>query len=337
MRLGSPTKLHHHEANPSGEHLSFPAPLFTNMGGMHGFQRRSVPAARISRSFASAILVVTALVGLSSCAQLPEPEENIESLTSVTEDPAPPAAAEEYDITLHPDPIVEPLECTQYLVLTARGTGEPKRGQLLSPVARSIKNALPDEVQTINLDYPADTNVNEGGTFGVRLLLDTLRVQAEACPDQGFVLLGYSQGALIIGDALAAPATRLIGETVGEMSEDIASRILAIVLYGNPRFTGGEEYGVGDYDEALGGILPRVPGSLDSFTDRLRDYCVAKDFICQNSLSLDEEGHVAYFENGMQQDGAEFVVDQLRRFQALRTPGPSITSDSPAVQAPSAP
>ncbi len=273
---------------------------------------------RATASVSGVFLALALALSLGSCSQIPEPEENIESLTAVTEAPAPPAAAEEYDIELHPEPIVEELGCTPYLVITARGTGEPHKGQLLSPVARAIKKALPDQVHVLDLDYPADTDVNEGGTYGVRLLLDTLNVQAEACPEQTFVLLGYSQGALIIGDALALPDGRLVGGTVGELSEEAAARIIAVVLYGNPRFAGEEKYDVGTFDELLGGILPRVPGSLEAFADRIQDFCVAGDFICQSSMDLDEKGHVAYFKNGMQQEGADFAL--ARMAQASQTP-----------------
>ena len=250
---------------------------------------------------------------LAACSQVPDPEENIDSLTSVTEAPAPPAAAEEYDIELHPESIAEAIDCTPYLVITARGTGEPNKGQLLSPVARAIREALPDQVKTLNLKYPASTDVNEGGTYAARLLLDTLNVQADACPEQRFVLLGYSQGALIIGDALSSPDSRLVGSTVGQLSDEAAAQIVAVVFYGNPRFNGTESYDFGTFQESVGGILPREPGSLAAFAERMRDFCVAKDFICQSSLDLDEKGHVAYFKNGMQRQGAEFVLEQIRQ------------------------
>ena len=270
---------------------------------------------RIARASCAALVLSIAL-SLAACSNVPEPKENIDSLTAVTEAPAPPAAAEEYDVELHPEPIVEPLDCTPYLVVTARGTGEPNKGQLLSPVARAIRDAFPDQVKTLNLKYPASTDVNEGGTYAARLLLDTLNVQADACPTQRFVLLGYSQGALVIGDVLSSPEGRLVGGTVGQLSDEAAVRIIAVVLYGNPRFSGGESYDVGTFDETIGGILPRTPGSLAPFAERIRDYCVAKDFICQSSLDLDEKGHVAYFKNGMQQEGADFALDMMRQAAA---------------------
>ncbi|WP_336991658.1 cutinase family protein [Leucobacter sp. VD1] len=257
-------------------------------------------------------IALGAVALLAGCAAPIDPSAARESLTEVTENPTPPVAAELYDAALHPDPIVDPRDCTAVLVVTARGTGEPSKGQLLSPVARAIAKAKPKDVDVLDLDYPADGDVNEGGTLGARTLIDTLNVQAEACPEQRFVLLGYSQGAFVIGDALSVPEARLVGGTVGSVSEAAAERVLAIVFYGDPRFVGSEPFNVGSFDPTANGLLPRAPGTLDAFADRLRDYCVARDFICQSgSLDLDESGHVEYFSNGMQQDGAAFVLAQL--------------------------
>lgn len=292
--------------------------------------RCSTPRPRAARLLRAALTVGSLLAAgaLIGCASPPDPETTRDSLTQVTEEPQLPEAAEEYDAERRPEPIVDPLDCSPYLVLTVKGTGEPEKGQLLSPVARLIADSRPDETLVVDLDYPADTDVKEGGTVGVRTLIDTLNVQAEACPEQRTVLLGYSQGALVVGDALAEPEARLVGPTVGRVADEAAERILAIVLYGDPRFVGAEPYNAGSYDAETNGLLPRPAGSLEAFADRLRDYCVARDFVCQSSLDLDEEGHVAYFDNGMQEDGAAFVMlrlDPLLR----RTPASAFASGSP--------
>ena len=99
--------------------------------------RRRTRVARAS----CATLVLSIALSLAACSNVPEPKENIDSLTAVTEAPAPPAAAEEYDIELRPEPIVDPLDCTPYLVVTARGTGEPNKGQLLSLHLGRLKDA----------------------------------------------------------------------------------------------------------------------------------------------------------------------------------------------------
>lgn len=270
------------------------------------------PVRRRRAALAAALgLAVLLPPALSACASEPDANATRSSLSKVTEPAAPPKAAEKFDAEKHPEPIAQPEYCTAYLVITARGTGEPVGNQLVTPVARRIAEARPGEMLTVNLIYPADTDINEGGTEGVRRLIDQLNVQAEHCPDQRTILLGYSQGAFVIGDALVGPKDRLIGETVGELTPEAKDRLLAVVLYGDPRFAGGEPYDVGTFDEKVGGILPRRAGALAPFAERVRDYCVKNDFVCQASDSLDEKGHVAYYRNGMQADGAAFVIGLL--------------------------
>lgn len=263
---------------------------------------------RVARAAAIGITLALALAG---CASAPDPEQTRDSLREVTQNPAPPMAATELDAETAPDPIVEPLECSPYLVITVRGTGEPTKGQLLSPVARGVSELLEERAQTVDVDYPAGTDVKEGATVGVRVLIDTLNVQTENCPEQEFVLLGYSQGALIVGDALVDPESRLVGATVGALMANVAERIVAIVLYGNPRFVGGEAFNAGSFDPQLNGILPRPLGSLDAYADRIVDFCVKKDFVCQGSLDLDEKAHQTYYRNGMQQEGVVFATERI--------------------------
>ena len=238
-----------------------------------------------------------------------------DAVAEAIEEPSVDAAAvtdAAYDFELHPEPMVEALECTPYLVVTVRGTGEPTKGQLLSPVAREISQARPGEVTQIDLDYPADTEVREGGSKGVRVLLDTLRVQSETCGDeQSYILLGYSQGALVIGDALSAPEDRMVGVTAGAVPEEAAAQVRSVVMYGNPRFQSAEKYDFGTYKMNRDGVFPRREGALDEYESRIRDFCVDKDLVCQSAFDATEESHVEYFDNGMQQDGTAFVVSRL--------------------------
>lgn len=302
-----------------------------------------------------AALAATVALTLLGCATPPDPEDTRDSLTEVTEDPVLPDAAVELDAKTLPEPVVDPLACTDYLIVMARGTGEPSKKQLLATTARAITReverrndeitaaveagadedigdasnedagdatgerddeaSLADQalrtVHTTDIDYPADTEVKEGATIGVRQLIDQLNVQARECVEQSFILLGYSQGALIVGDALVAPETRLVGPTVGLLSTEAEARILAIALLGNPRFVGSEPFDAGTFDPEMNGILPRPPGSFERLSDRMIDFCVENDFVCQSSLDLDPTAHQLYYHNGMATEAAEFVISRL--------------------------
>lgn len=251
---------------------------------------------------------------LSGCSAGTPPEETAEQLTEITADPSPAEAADELTLEETPEPVVDPLECSNYLTITARGTGEPSKRQLLAPVTRDIAQAFPEQVTTVDLDYPATGEIKEGATYGVRALIDTLNQQSLLCPEQAFILLGYSQGALVVGESLSQAADRLVGETVGELTLAATMNIAAVVLYADPRFVGSDDFIAGTARPSTNGLLERRAGALDDFADRTVSYCVAEDFICQatQSITLNEEGHVAYYTNGMQESGAAFVIEQLQ-------------------------
>ena len=260
------------------------------------------------------LVSVLAIVVLTGCGPATDPEVTRESIAEVTVADEPSvvdAINEEFSAELHPEPTVDPLPCSRYLVVTARGTGEPTKGQLLSPVVRTIEQARPGNVETVDLDYPADTEVRAGGTQGVRALIDTLNIQAQECPAQDTVLLGYSQGAMVIGDALTASEDRMVGATAGVITPEAVEHIRAVVLYGNPRFNAGEPYSVGSFSAETDGLLPRPDGALSAIEQQVRDYCVAFDMVCQSSFHASEEAHLEYFSNGMQADGAAFVITHL--------------------------
>lgn len=178
---------------------------------------------RSLRNVALFALMSTLALPLASCAQAPDPQEtkeSIEDLSQQTDEPELSDAEQEFSVTEHPDPIVDPLDCSTHLILTVRGTSEPPKGQLLSPVARQISQALPkDSAQVVDLDYPASGDMEQSGTKGVRMLIDTLNVQAKECELQRVIVMGYSQGAMVVGDALEAVDDRTIGRASGKLTK----------------------------------------------------------------------------------------------------------------------
>ena len=213
------------------------------------------------------------------------------------------------------------MECTGYLLVTVRGTGEPlDRSNLLGPVAEQIAAAYPGETRHYDVPYPAsaeslstapgDAYFGESADEGVRLVLNELNAAAEQCPQQRSVVMGFSQGALVVGDALISPDRRDAGKDEGELSSRSAENVTAALIYGDPRFVGSEPFNAGTYDSSVNGMLrPRSPGDLEAFADRLRSYCVAHDFVCQSGGQFDP--HISYFTNGMREEGAQFVLGLL--------------------------
>ncbi|MFD4351732.1 cutinase family protein [Nocardia sp. NPDC058518] len=208
------------------------------------------------------------------------------------------------------DPIPHPDGCAEVRVVTVRGTLEPQSGSLLlTPLGERIAQESGARTTVTELEYPASMSP-DSAVRGVASLTALLNATAAACPDQRLVLLGYSQGARVIGNTLAAPTT---------LTEQAAARIGAIALFGSPVFNGAEPYNRGTFDPALSGTGPLRVGALSEFADRLRDYCHAGDRVCQGGDPADgfrnalTYSHIAYFFNDSRDDAAAFVGEQLGR------------------------
>ncbi|WP_194827391.1 cutinase family protein [Nocardia sp. XZ_19_231] len=206
------------------------------------------------------------------------------------------------------EPVPQPDGCAEVRVVTVRGTFEPQSGSLLlTPLGGRIAQESGRRATVTELEYPAST-APDSAVRGIENLTALLNETAAACPDQRLVLLGYSQGARVIGNSLAARTA---------LTDQAAARIDAIALFGSPLFNGAEPYNRGSFDSALSGTGVLRVGALAEFADRLRDFCNVGDRVCQggdpaagfgNAASY---GHVAYFLNDNRDQAAAFVGGQL--------------------------
>ncbi|MEV6225124.1 cutinase family protein [Nocardia fluminea] len=208
------------------------------------------------------------------------------------------------------DPTTRPDGCAEVRVITVRGTFEPQFGSLLlTPLGWRIAQESGRHTTVTELEYPASRDPDSAAR-GTATLTALLNETAAACPDQQLVLLGYSQGASVIGTTLRARTS---------LTAQAAARIDAIALFGNPLFNGAEPYDRGTYEPALSGTRALPTGALAEYAGRLRDFCHAGDRVCQggdpaagfaNALTY---GHVAYFVNDTRDQAAAFVGEQLSR------------------------
>jgi hypothetical protein len=170
--------------------------------------------------------------------------------------------------------------CADVQVLGARGTTErPGFGVLLGPLSDRITRDLPQTVRATAVDYPASFNYTASVRQGVRDLTAKVASTSAGCPDTQFVLMGYSQGADVVGDAIAG------GLDTG--------RIAAVLLFGDPTFTAGEAFNVTDGNRS--GVFPRGRDRLAAVADRTRSFCNRNDRFCQGGTSL--AAHLDYAKN----------------------------------------
>ncbi|MDY6049317.1 MAG: cutinase family protein [Corynebacterium sp.] len=146
-----------------------------------------------------------------------------------------------------------PLWCTPVHVVQAAGTGYSTRDAATDPTALYTDAWNPGDslttaftvhrVSTYSVAYPASlgrlnvftrtpmgretTTYGESVAAGVNSAVDHLTRRARTCPGTVFVLIGYSQGASIIGDVAARIGA---GQVAGVSADDVA----AVVLIADP-------------------------------------------------------------------------------------------------------
>jgi hypothetical protein len=203
--------------------------------------------------------------------------------------------------------------CSDIEIVTARGTWEPQNAAFLLPqVANRIRSGLAGRnVSVYDTVYPAQPSFNTSAPQGVTNLVNHVNQEAQQCPNQRFVLLGYSQGGLVVTDALLPPSARAYSRTTPTLSSAATSRIAAVGTYGSMRFTAGEPFNAGDPEPNRQSMLPRQRGALSAYADRTIEYCYTGDWVCQNTGSFIT--HLMYiFDGTAQQAVATFVVNHVR-------------------------
>ncbi|MFI7588179.1 cutinase family protein [Spongisporangium articulatum] len=189
--------------------------------------------------------------------------------------------------------------CADVLIIAARGTGEPGNvGAGLSGLVSAIQNGTSKKVAAYGVPYPASTDFDTSVPDGVSRLTKRATKAVADCPRQRLVLIGYSQGAWVVGDALDSPNLNAAGR-----------RVAAVVLYGDPRFNAAESYDRGSFRAGVDGLYPRATGALGRYASRVRSYCDTGDWVCQNGA--DGNAHNLYGRNKTSA-ASTFVLAQLR-------------------------
>ncbi|GAA3948056.1 cutinase family protein [Gordonia caeni] len=227
--------------------------------------------------------------------------------------PPPPGTPSTPPSTPADRPEAQPADCPDVLVLSIPGTWESKADDdpyrpsansrsLMLRVTKALQSKFPDsraEVYTVPYvaqfrnptvltDKQRDYNVSRAQ--GKRRAEAKLTKTHERCPLTSYVLMGFSQGAVIAGDIAGD-----IGNGRGPIPEQDQDLVLGVGLIADGRRESGRQHDVGPSPEGVGAeitlapfgsLVPGItmsgarPGGFGELEDRTYSICASGDLIC---------------------------------------------------------
>ncbi|HEX9335449.1 MAG TPA: cutinase family protein [Pseudonocardiaceae bacterium] len=178
--------------------------------------------------------------------------------------------------------------CATVHVIAARGSTEAPGAGVIGSLVTDIQNGVSATVSTQAVDYPAQLfPYDTSSTAGDTAVKQELTAEVQQCPSQAIVLVGYSQGAQIIGDALAGGGgVNGLGPASPGVSSAIASHVVAMIQFGDPRHMPNLSFDKGTGINVTG-LFPRLANqSLVPFASIIQSYCDTGDPFCASGNNL---------------------------------------------------
>jgi hypothetical protein len=158
------------------------------------------------------------------------------------------------------------------LIHIARGTSEPGTYGLIvgDPFVSAVKRAVPGATG-YNINYPADFTAASPDK-GAEMVVKYFNVKPKQCPNQKYVIVGYSQGCVVQRRAMA------------KLDAGTLNKIIAAVTFGDPGKNDGPfvrtviiKYffsGLKSTVAPMGGPVPKWPPVIES---RFHTNCASGD------------------------------------------------------------
>jgi acetylxylan esterase len=206
--------------------------------------------------------------------------------------------------------------CASVDIISARGSTEKEGPGKIGAVAEEVQKAVKATVATRAVKYPAALSPYEPSVVkGDEATKAELEEEVTKCPGQRILLLGYSQGAQIVGDALGGGGGNAKADGAGDGKESppaaksATEKVVGVIQYGDPRRIPGQSFDVGT-DPGAEGIFPRKQNQLlTAFAPDIQSYCDTGDPFCAKGNNL--SAHLDYFEK-YDKKASQFLVGRLK-------------------------
>ncbi len=205
--------------------------------------------------------------------------------------------------------------CATVNIIVARASTEAQGDGVIGALAEEIQKGLKATVSQQAVVYPAALTPYEPSvTAGDTAIKKQLEEEVSNCPGQKIVLLGYSQGAQIVGDVLGGGGGNAKVDGAGDgpatppASSAATSTVIGVIQYGDPRRIPGQSFDVGS-DKGAEGIFPRLKTQLlTPFAEDIQSYCDTGDPFCAKGDNL--EAHLDYVEK-YDKTADKFIIGRL--------------------------
>ncbi|GHF86619.1 cutinase [Amycolatopsis bartoniae] len=182
--------------------------------------------------------------------------------------------------------------CSSLEVVFARGSGElPGLGVVGTPLVSGVQSAVgSSSVSSYAVNYAASYDQTSAGP-GATDMSNHITTTAAQCPNTKFAIGGYSQGASVTDIAIGIRTVLGTGQTI---PTNLASRVVAVVAFGNPLGLSGQT----------------IKTASPTYGPKSLEFCNLGDPVCGGTGTGPGYGHLSYPTDGSVTTAAKFIAQQ---------------------------